>query len=249
MTILHKQVRFGKHAPKHDYRTFRFPSYSAALPTPADAFENLDHVFAALKTSDVSKLFPMDGNDVEGCCTIAGAAHLISLWSGLIGKHKLPTAKSVHRIYRHLSGGEDTGLNMLDVLNYWRKTSIDRDKILAFAKVNSHNHTHVKQAIQFFGGVYVGFQCQENVIDDFNAHKPWAPGKLTEDGHAIAVTGFDSKQVNVLTWGDTQKGTWDWWDECVDEAYVILPPEAKHTGFAPGFDFETLEADLASVTG
>jgi hypothetical protein len=38
-----------------------------------------------------------------------------------------------------------------------------------------------------------------------------------------------------------------WWDECVDEAYAILPPEAEKTGFTPGFNFAQLKADLAAV--
>jgi len=33
----------------------------------------------------------------------------------------------------------------------------------------------------------------------------------------------------------------------VDEAYVLLPPEAKDKGFAPGFDIAQLQADFAAV--
>ena len=54
-------------------------------------------------------------------------------------------------------------------------------------------------------------------------------------------------ELTVLTWGNTQKATWGWWDECVDEAYAILPPEATNGGFAPGFDIAELKADLAAV--
>jgi hypothetical protein len=53
--------------------------------------------------------------------------------------------------------------------------------------------------------------------------------------------------VNVLTWGNTQPGTWGWWDECVDEAYAILPPEASNPGFAPGFNITQLKQDLDGV--
>jgi hypothetical protein len=51
----------------------------------------------------------------------------------------------------------------------------------------------------------------------------------------------------VLTWGNTQQATWAWWDECVDEAYAILPPEAEKSGFAQGFNFAQLKADLNDV--
>lgn len=239
-------MRFGKHAPKLDYRTFRFPNYNAALkPAPATA----DSLARVLGKSQVSQMFPMDGNDVEGCCTIAGRAHSVTLFHGFIGKKLIPSAAQVHKRYRHLSGGEDTGLNMLDVLNDWRKSPLDREVIKAFAKLDPKNHDHVKQAIAYFGCVYLGFQCQEAVLDDFNAGRTWTPGKLTEDGHCVVATGYDADTVSVLTWGSVQKGTWDWWNECVDEAYVLLPTEAQTKGFAPGFNFAQLQTDLAAVTG
>jgi len=136
---------------------------------------------------------------------------------------------------------------MLDVMNHWHNTTTEGDKILAFAKLDPKNHTHVKQAISIFGCLDIGFQCQQNVISDFNAHRPWTPGKLTQDGHCVIAVDYDPDTVTVLTWGATQKGTWAWWDHCVDEAYVVLAPEAKKPGFAPGFDFAALQTDLAAV--
>jgi len=106
---------------------------------------------------------------------------------------------------------------------------------------------HVQQAIQLFGGVYLGFQCQQNCIEDFHAKKPWTPGALTHEGHAVYAVGYDPGLVTVLTWGNTQQGTWAWWDECVDEAYAILPPEATNPRFAPGFNMTQLQADLDAV--
>ena len=88
---------------------------------------------------------------------------------------------------------------------------------------------------------------QQNCQQEFAAHKPWTPAPLTNDGHAVYAVGYDQNGVTVLTWGNTQQGTWGWWDECVDEAYAILPPEAKNPAFAPGFNFAQLQADLAAV--
>jgi hypothetical protein len=239
--------RFGKHPPKIDYRTLRFKSYAAALPPPPNSLDVLPRVYDRLGTSDPAALFPMDGNDTLGDCTIAAVAHAITTYRGLIGTKKIMSKQQVVKLYLHLSGGVDSGLVELDVLNYWRRSSVSGDKILAFAKIDPKNHTHVMQAIQLFGGVYIGFQVQQNCIEDFNARKPWTPGPLTPDGHAVFATGYDQALVTVLTWGNTQQGTWAWWDECVDEAYAILPPEAKKPDFAPGFDLAQLEADLADV--
>jgi hypothetical protein len=247
-TVMVSSVRFGKQPPKVDYRTLRLKSYlKATLAPPPDSLDVLARIYQKLSISDPTKLFPMDGNDSLGDCTIAALAHAITAYRGLIGKEKIMPQKSVVKLYYHLTGGLDSGLNELDVLNYWRNTSVSGDKILAFASIDPKNHLHVQQAIQLFGGVYLGFQVQENCVQEFNAGQPWTPGPLTNDGHAVYAVAYDPSGVTVLTWGNTQKATWAWWDECVDEAYAIVPQEAKQADYAPGFDFAQLTADLAAV--
>jgi hypothetical protein len=241
-------VRFGKHPPKKDYRTLRFQDYlTSALAPPLPSANVLTRVYAKLGTTNPSTLFPMDGNDTLGDCTIAALAHAVTTYRGLLGKKDIMTKQAVVKLYTHLTGGPDTGLNELDVLNYWRQTAVAGDKILAYASINPKNHTHVEQAIQLFGGVYLGFQVQQNCVQEFDAHQPWTPGPLTNDGHAVFAVAYDQNGVTVLTWGNTQEATWAWWDECVDEAYAILPPEAKKPDFAPGFNIAQLESDLGAV--
>ena len=240
--------RFGKHPPKADYRTLRFKDYLAGdIAPPPPAFNVLDQVYRKLNTQDPTKLFPMDGNDRLGDCTIAAVAHAITTYRGLLGSTRVMRQPAVEKLYMHLTGGVDSGLNEFDVLNYWRQHSVDGDKILAYVKVDPKNHTHVQQAIQLFGGVYLGFQVQQNCVQEFDAHQPWTPGPLTNDGHAVFAVAYDAGGLTVLTWGNTQQATWAWWDECVDEAYAILPPEAKNAGFAPGFNIAQLESDLNAV--
>jgi hypothetical protein len=240
--------RFGKHPCKHDYRTLRLRNYlKSELAAPPDSVDTLARVYEKLNTSDPTTLFPMDGNDQYGDCTIAALAHAITAYRGLIGKKKIPTSQSVLKTYWHLTGGVDSGLVELDVLNYWRKTSVSGDKILAFVSIDKSNHTAIKQAIELFGGVYLGFQVPQDCLQQFHDRVPWTPGTLTNDGHAVFAVGYDANELTVLTWGNTQKATWAWWDECVDEAYAILPQEAKASDFAPGFDFAQLQADLQEV--
>jgi hypothetical protein len=240
--------RFGKHPPQVDYRTLRFKDYiKATLAAPPATYNVLTDVYKNLKTNDPTKLFPMDGNDTVGDCTCAGLAHAITTYSGLVGKKTIMAKAAVLKLYYHLTGGPDTGLNELDVLNYWRQNSVDGVEILAYAKLDPKNHTNVQQAMQLFGGVYLGFQVQENAQQEFAAKQPWTPGPLTNDGHAVYAVGYDQNELTVLTWGNTQQATWAWWDECVDEAYAILPPEAKDPKFAPGYNLTQLQADLKDV--
>jgi len=240
--------RFGKHPPKSDYRTLRFSSYATdKLAAPPADYDVLTAVCQKLKVNDPAKLFPMDGNDTLGDCTIAALAHAETTYSGLIGHKKIMPRSSVVKTYYHLTGGVDSGLNELDVLNYWRQNQIGGDEILAFVSLDPRNHTHVQQALRLFGGVYLGFHVQQNCLEEFEAHKPWTPGPLTRDGHAVFAVAYDANMVTVLTWGETQKATWAWWDECVDEAYAILPAQANDPAFAPGFDIAQLQADMSDV--
>jgi hypothetical protein len=245
-----RKLMFGKKSPRLDYRTLMFTNYlTPEIAPPPPAFDNLITVYNKTKISDPTKLYPMLGNDRLGDCTIAGMAHARTVYAGLIGQKSIPTECTVTKLYKKLTGGPDTGLVELDVLNYWRQNSFSGEKILAYAKISDiTNHVHVKQAIQLFGGLYLGFNVQENCLSDFGNHIPWTPGKLLNEGHAIFATSYDPDFITVLTWGNTQKGDWKWWDECVDEAYVILPMEAKNPSFCPGFDFQQLEEDLTIVS-
>jgi hypothetical protein len=151
--------RFGKHPPQHDYRTLRFKTYlKAGLAAPPASVNTLARVYADLNINDPTKLFPMDGNDTLGDCTIAGVAHAITTYRALVKKDSIPPTKAVEKLYFHLTGGPDTGLNELDVLNYWRQHGALGEKILAYVKIDPKDHVHVEQAIQIFGGVYLGFR-------------------------------------------------------------------------------------------
>lgn len=231
-------LKLGKLAPRQDSRTLLLSAYLApTLPPPP----------ASLDYSSRVRTWPMYGNDEYGDCTIAAAAHMVELWSALAGKPKVPTLPSVVNRYFKLSGGQDTGLVELDVLNDWRKDPLDRDTILAFAAVNKSNHDHVRQALVLFGGVYIGFEVPANAQTLFEEGKPWdANGGAIEGGHAVNVVGYDAAGLTVVTWGRTQRATWAWWDEYVDEAWAILPPEFK-THPPVGFNLAALEADLVAL--
>jgi len=240
--------RFGKHPVLSDYRTLDFKSYlAAAMPPPPASANTIAKVLQQLNISQIPDLFPMDGNDRLGDCTIAAIAHAITIFRGMIGTKTVMSQQDVVKLYFQLTRGIDSGLPELEVLNYWRQNAVDADQILGYVKIDPKNHTHVQQAIALFGGVYLGFQVPENCMAQFMAHETWLPGPLTPSGHAVFAAAYGPQTITMLTWGATQNGTWDWWDECVDEAYVILPPEAQHPNFAKGFDIQALKSDLSAI--
>src|SRR2546430_14112809 len=151
--------RFGKHPPKVDYRTLRFQSYlKAGIVAPPASYNVLDTVYRNLKSSDSAKLFPMDGNDTIGDCTIAALAHAITVYRGLLKTKKIMAQAAVQKLYYHLTGGPDTGVNELDVLNYWGVKPVGADGSLAFVKIEPKKTTPTQQTIQKFGGDYLGVQ-------------------------------------------------------------------------------------------
>jgi hypothetical protein len=240
------KYRYGRHPLVKDYRTLKFQDYAADLPPPPPACDQIKRVCTNTGMTP-QVLFPIAGNDQYGDCVMAAFSHLLAMWTGMTGPHAViePTAR-VLKWYFSLTHGLDTGLNMLTALKYWRKHTM-AEKILGFVSINPHNHVHVQQAIEIFGSVDIGFQVQQDAQQEFEARTPWVPGPLLNEGHSVVMGAYDQGGGTALTWGDTQLWTWDWWDECVDEAYAILPREAMQPGFAPGFDFKQLQADLNLV--
>ena len=240
-------LRFGKHPPKIDYRTLRLKKYLlSTLPEPPEEFDMLDRVYKNIGINDPTVLFPMYANDKYGDCAIAAIGHASTVSNGMVSVKHLWNDTDCVKTYFKLTGGVDSGLVELDVLNYWRKNTVAGSKILGFAAIDHRNHTHIKQAIQLFGGVYLGFQCTESTIDQFERGEEWTQDYLTNDGHAVFATSYDKDSISVLTWGTVQKGTWDWWDECVDESYAIIPHAALLDQFNH-VDFEQLKNDLNKI--
>ena len=173
----------------------------------------------------ISKLYPIDGNDSLGDCTVAGAAHHITLQAGLVGKTVIPNGSDVVSLYSQLGRGRDNGLELTQVLQAWMSGILGGNKILANCNVDPSNMNSVKQAIQYLGGVYIGFKTTSQSVSLFQNHQPWTDaGSEDGGGHCVVVTGFDdsTQMLDVLTWGGLQKATYGWWDKYVDECHAIL---------------------------
>src|SRR5579863_6976760 len=97
--------RFGKHPVKSDYRTLRFKNYvTPALAPPPASYDVLPRVYSDLGNSDPTRLFPMDGNDTVGDCTIAAMAHAITANRGLVSKKSdIMARQAVLKLYYRLT--------------------------------------------------------------------------------------------------------------------------------------------------
>ena len=245
--------KMGKHPPKIDTRTLQFGAYlTQNLPAPPSAIDYSKPV----------NTWPMMGNDQYGDCTCAAAGHMIEEWTANTGQELTLSDAAILQAYNHFAhGNPDAGANMLDVLKYWRKTGIGRDKISAFAQLEPQNHIHLQDAVSMFGSCYIGlalpnFAVPEDV--DFLTI-PWVvPGTgpvgnaaaNPANGHCVPAVAYDQRCIYVVTWGAIKTMSWQFYDAYADEAYAALSADwiNQKVGTAPnGFNMAALQQDLQAV--
>src|ERR1039457_1882225 len=127
------------------------------------------------RTVEVPKtVYPIDGNDQYGDCTIAGVAHLLGAWNAETHENDpVPSEKAIVAEYFKLTGGEDSGLNEADVLKTWHAEGLFGEPIAGYAPVNPQNLLDLHQAVAFYGGCYLGIEAPASCQEQFGADEPW----------------------------------------------------------------------------
>ncbi len=247
-------MKLGKLPPKFDNRTLLLSNYlTAALKAPP----------ASVDYAKLVPTWPMMGNDQYGDCTCAAAGHMIEAWTANTGTEKTLTDSQILAAYNHFAhGNADAGANMLDVLNYWRKTGIGSDKIHAFAQLEPQNDMQAQDSVFLFGSTYLGLALPDFAVapgSDF-LKTPWvvpptgptgSAAPNTNNGHCVPAFAYDPRNLWVVTWGALKPMSWQFYDTYVDEAFAVLSLDwiNKHLKTAPpGLDLPTLESDLSEVT-
>jgi hypothetical protein len=161
--------RLGKLPPRLDTRTLQLADYlrspratSSGQGTALPAKPALPPAPRSLDWTAKIPSWPMFSNDTLGDCTAAAAAHMIQCWTANAGQASTPTDAQVIAAYSatgHYVPGNpatDQGAVELDVLNFWRQQGIAGHKIAAYVAFSPQNFEHTRQAINIFGGIYVG---------------------------------------------------------------------------------------------
>jgi hypothetical protein len=246
-----KQYCLGKTPAIFDSRTLRFGTYlTRGLRAPPDTVNWGKNV----------KSWPMYRNNELGDCTCAAAAHMVQNWSAAAGREKKPTTNQVMKFYGHFGKpGRHTHYPMLTVLKYWRSTGLANDKIRAFAQLEPHNVTEVKDAVSIFGGCYIGIilpkfvtaalehgKLPPWVVPPHGPHRDAAPDP--KGHHCISAVAYDSRKLYVVTWGQVKPMSWQFYRAYCDEAYAILSDDFLSKKKTPnGFDMAQLKKDLAAI--
>lgn len=242
-------MQLGKLPAVFDRRTLKLSSYLDVpklppLPSESNWFGKVNR-------------FNMGGNDDYGDCVVVGAAHMIQTWTANAGRRELSFSdKTIVDAYLRLTGGQDTGLNMLAFLNHWRQTGIFGSRIGAFVSVNPRKITQMQYANWLFGGVYVGLQLPMSAkgqeVWDVPPGGPVGKGEPdTWGGHCVNCGQASGLGYTVATWGMKQAVTPMFMATYADEAYAILTLEwfnVNHKTPA-GFAWRDLKADLERIAG
>jgi len=242
-------IKFGKAPAKRDSRNLKL---SAILKAPVRLPPEYDF---DVQHNGIPT--PMFGNDQYGDCVIAGRAHqTLRFERAEQGVLIAVTDKDVLREYFKETGGEDTGLAVLDSLKLWRKrgwsAAKHRYKIKAFAEIDRKNHEEVKRTVFMDIGVGLGFTLPDAAITQFHAGKPWkvisgsASRPNPNNGHYVYVPGYTTIGPVCVTWGRKQQMTWEFLGKYCDEAYAIIDavdtPKKKRN-----LDEKKIDGFLASV--
>lgn len=217
-------VRLGKHPARIDKRAIRLETVVASLPTPLDTID-----WYRGQTS-----WGMMANDSLGDCTCAALGHAEqTLTANCPEMSELtPTDRQVIDLYSAACGYQpgdsatDQGGDEIAVLNYVRRNGMFGDTLIAFADPSPGDIVHVKQAISYFGGVYIGLQLPDAVCQGDMVANSW---NLTGDinpspynGHAVWVAGYNPTGPVCITWGVVKQMSWKFWEVCCDETHALL---------------------------
>lgn len=249
--------KFGRRGPYPEWAAPRLKVHDfvdfAALPEPSATIDYVSKVPA----------WPMYLNDQIGDCTAATVGHEIEAWTRYAQASEVTIGnQDVLKLYEATGGyvpgdpNTDNGAVIQDVLDYWHKNGVAGHKIVAFAKLEGYSRKELRQCLELFGTVYLGIQCPQSALDQFNAGEPWTyqPGSPIAGGHAIPLQAWDTTRYNpavVVTWGQAQRVGPRFLDHYVEEAWVIITEDWLNAqGVAPsGVNLQQLAEDYTLLTG
>jgi hypothetical protein len=205
----------------------------------------------------VSGGWGMLGNDSEGDCVLAGAAHETMTWAWATRKPIPPfTPTNVIDQYLALTGGADSGLDPVDTAK-WRVSTGLTDangsvhKIKAFVSCGSQ--ADVEIAVYLFGACGLGLSLPDNAEQQFSAGQPWndiSGARNEQNGHYVPCVGKNSAgNLIVVTWGALTAMTPAYFDKYGAGAIALFSPDyLLETNKSPeAFDEAQLDADLAAL--
>lgn len=242
------ELKLGRLPARYDRRTLRLRNVLRELPPPPDAYD-VDAGLPVTMTDD--RVFV---NDQLGDCVIAARAHMTMRFEDFEQKSLVNISDDeVKTEYFYETGGIDSGLVMLNSLNFWRKTGWKAAgqsyTIYAYGNADPRDHTSLMQIISLLRGAYIGIYVPQSALDQFNAGQPWTyvPGSPIRGGHCIYLKGYSPFGPECVTWGKPQKMDWNFYDRMCEEAYGVVDNRDNWLGDNSPVDLTLLDNYLHEV--
>jgi hypothetical protein len=113
----------------------------------------------------------------------------------------------------------------------------------------------MKAALNLFGSVYLGAQIPQSAMLQTDEGLPWTveTGSPVEGGHCFVAQKWDTDDapMTVVTWGQLQRVSLEWWMDYGLEAWVMISDDwfAASGLSGSGIRLPELGDDFAVVTG
>jgi len=256
------KMRFlGKLPFQPDHRDLKLAKYidKAKLIEAAQVPGAVDWgVFPTPDGSDPAPDTDPLGNDKAGDCVYAAPGHMVNLVAQLTGAPvRVTTAMAIGAYsedtgYDPVTGANDNGANIRDMLNRWRKRGLYGTTLAVYCAVDRNDADEVTIATWLCGGLIGGYNLPKSVW----AQNPdwYVPDPLTPDdetiigGHCVFWHGTSPGLDNGTSWGEDTSATPPWRRRHCEELWApLLSMWVLRSGRAPnGFAWGDLLADVSA---
>jgi hypothetical protein len=198
----------------------------------------------------------MLGNDQYGdCVAVTGGNERYFVTSLLTNTPTYPTLQQVIDLYKTqnpLFPTQDNGMNIQLCLEYLNKVGWLGVQIVAFAAVDYTDPEETDAALATFGSLWTGITVSQANQQQFASGEPWDydPASPIEGGHSVMTGGYDAASLKFITWAQETAFTNAYWDNQVEEAWIVIWPEMLGTRqFEAGIDAAKLDEYYFDLTG
>lgn len=200
----------------------------------------------------------MLGNDQWGDCVEAAMYHADQ---SLSGDTEIPTEAEALGIYSSITGfnpnqpNTDQGTDIPTALDWWIANPLPGSgtRLGGYFSLDVNDLEEVALADQLGGVILIGFNVPASAETQFDAGQEWVPvaHSQIEGGHCITIDEVDPSKGTGITWAKYQTFSWTFWQQYVQEAYVLFAEEwVSPSGTAPnGVLWSAMNADIQTMFG
>lgn len=256
--------KLGAWPPKYKADLLHLEEYipeTSLLPTLPQEENHHQHI---------SKWTPM-GNLDHGDCVAAAGGHTIQILSATAANEVLPPDQTIIDIYYGLTGGADSGLYLVEFLDWWCKHAIPGIRkdtgrmwttapIAGYASINPLNFKMMKYGILLGGAIFYAFMLPKSAKTQLANKQPWdvPPGGPVGDGrpnswggHGITSGHFVGDFIKTVTWGLVVDTTPAFFAAYCPECYVVFTVDwfdKLHRTPNLGLNWSQLHRDMTLVS-